>query len=71
MPNGHRITVGDLREQLSSYSAEAEITFGCTEAAVPLIFYRVKNRGPRDAKGADHLVQIELNELHEGDLPFR
>lgn len=68
MPEGHRITVGDLREQLAAYDAEAEITFGCTEAAVPLVFYRVKNRGPRNARGGAQLVQIELNELHEGDL---
>ncbi|MFN4229812.1 hypothetical protein [Parvibaculum sp.] len=71
MPKGHRITVGELRERLDEYDAEAEITFGCTEAAVPLVFYRVKNRGPRNAKGPDQLVQIELNELHEGDLPTR
>ena len=71
MPDGHRITVGDLREQLAAYDAEAEITFGCTENGTPLIFNRVKDRGPRDAKGADQLAHIELNELHEGDLPFR
>lgn len=64
----HRITVGDLRRQLAAYSEQAEITFGCTENAVPLIFYRVKNRGPRDAKPHEELVQIELNEMHEDDL---
>jgi hypothetical protein len=51
-----RITVGDLRKELASYSDDTEITFGCTLDAVPLIFYRVKARG-------DKLVQIELNEL--------
>lgn len=55
---GHRITVGDLREQLSGYSDDTEITFGCTLDAVPLIFYRVKTRGEK-------LVQIELNELRD------
>jgi hypothetical protein len=54
----HRITVGDLREQLSGYSDDTEITFGGTLDAVPLIFYRVKTRG-------DKLVQIELNELRD------
>lgn len=55
---GHRITVGELREQLSGYSEDTEITFGCTLDAVPLIFYRVKTRGEK-------LVQIELNELRD------
>ena len=55
---GHRITVGDLREQLSGYSDDTEITFGCTLDAIPLIFYRVKTRGEK-------LVQIELNELRD------
>lgn len=53
-----RITVGDLRRQLTGYSDDTEITFGCTLDAVPLIFYRVKTRG-------DKLVQIELNELQD------
>lgn len=52
----HRITVGDLRQQLSFYDDTTEITFGSTIEAVPLVFYRVKRRGP-------NLVQIELNEL--------
>lgn len=69
MPDGFRITVGDLRSRLAEYDDKAAITFGSTEAGTPLIFYRVKDRGPRDAKGADQLVQIELNELHEDDLP--
>src|ERR1700753_309884 len=60
----HRITVGELREQLNGYSDDTEITFGCALDAVPLIFYRVKTRGEK-------LVQIELNELRgeevEGD----
>ena len=56
-----RITVGELREQLSGYSDDTEITFGCTLDAVPLIFYRVKTRGEK-------LVQIELNELHDEEV---
>jgi hypothetical protein len=52
----NRITVGSLRRQLSEYSGDTEITFGCTIDATPLVFYRVKCRG-------DKLVQIELNEL--------
>jgi hypothetical protein len=53
-----RITVGDLRKELSFYSDDTEITFGHTLDAVPLVFYRVKTRG-------DKLVQIELNELYD------
>lgn len=49
------ITVGELRDQLNHYSDDTEISFGCTVAAVPLVFYRVKTRGEK-------LVQIELNE---------
>lgn len=52
----HRITVGDLRSRLQGFSDDYELTFGCTLDATPLIFYRVKSRGPK-------LVQIELNEL--------
>jgi hypothetical protein len=51
-----RITVGRLREELSGYRATDEITFGCTMNGDPLVFYRVKRRGP-------DLAQIELNEL--------
>lgn len=56
----HRITVGDLLEQLQGYAPDTEITFGCTRDAVHLIFYRVKTRGEK-------LVQIELNELRDDD----
>jgi hypothetical protein len=52
------ITVGDLRERLRGYPDGTEIDFGSTENAVPLEFYRVKDRGP-------NLIQIELNEVHE------
>lgn len=69
MPKGHRRTVGELRARLAEFDDEAEITFGCTEAGTPLVFYRVKNRGPVGANGGDQLAHIELNELHEGDLP--
>lgn len=71
MPDGFRITVGELRRDLSIYPDDADITFGCTENGTPLIYNRVKERGPRDVPEAERLVQVELNELHDGDLPFR
>lgn len=50
------ITLGELREMLAGYPDDMQMTFGATEEAVPLVFYRVKQRGPK-------LLQIELNEL--------
>jgi hypothetical protein len=61
-----RITVGDLKRQLEGYPDDAEITFGCTLDAVPLVFYRVKDRGK--VYGTEtRLIQIELNELRDED----
>ena len=60
----HRITVGELKEQLRLYSDDTEITFGNTLEAVPLVFYRVKTRG-------DKLVQIELNELRDENKTWK
>jgi hypothetical protein len=57
----HRITIGELKEQLTIWPDDFEITFGATSDAVPLVFYRTKQRGPR-------LVQIELNEITNEDL---
>lgn len=57
-----RITVGELRKELSAYHDDTEITFGCTDNAVPLVYERVKNRSPI---GKDTLIQIELRELHD------
>jgi hypothetical protein len=51
-----RITVGELRRQLSPFPDSMRITFGNTVEAVPLAFYRIKQRG-------DGLLQIELTEL--------
>ena len=50
-----RITVGRLRRELAGYSDDTEIDFGSTLAGTPLIYCRVKKRGPE-------LVQIELAE---------
>lgn len=51
-----RITLGDLKERLAGYPDDMQISFGATLAGAILVFYRVKQRGPK------HL-QIELNEL--------
>lgn len=59
----HRITVGELRERLRGYPDDAQITFGCTLDAVPLVFYRVKDRGNLPEGG--RIVQIELSELDD------
>lgn len=56
----YNVTVGELIEQLSMFPKSAEITFGCTEDATPLCFYRVKSRHSQD-----ELIQIELSELHD------
>ena len=50
------ITLGELRQLLAGYPDDMVITFGATREAVPLVFYRVKQRGEK-------LLQIELNEL--------
>lgn len=60
----HRITVGDLREMLRPWPNGAELTIGPATNAEPLVFCRVKGRGP-------NLVQIEVAEasfLMEGDV---
>ena len=56
-----RITVGDLRGQLSVFADDAELVFGSTMAGDTLIFYRTKRLG-------DDMVLIELNELTEESL---
>ena len=51
----HRITVGELRERLSLYSDDTEVTIGPTPNGEPVVFNRLKGRGEK-------LVQIELAE---------
>ncbi len=55
-----RITVGELRESLAGYPASTRIMFGSTRFGDPIVFYRVKRRGPA-------VVQIELNEIQDDD----
>lgn len=52
----NRRTVGYLMEKLSSIPPDTEVTFGSCTSGNPLVYYRVKDRGPG-------LVQIELNEV--------
>ena len=54
----NRSTVGDLREALRFYSDDTELKIGPVENAEPLVFCRVKGRGP-------NLVQIEVVEARE------
>lgn len=49
------LTVGELREELSAWPNDAEITFGSTAAGRPLYFLRFKNRGAK-------LLQIEVRD---------
>ncbi|MCH7565999.1 MAG: hypothetical protein IH968_19500 [Gemmatimonadetes bacterium] len=54
----NRITVGELREMLRFYSDDTELTIGPATNAEPLVFTRVKCRGP-------NLIQIEVAEARE------
>lgn len=51
------IPVGELREMLRSYSNDTELAIGPATNAEPLVFTRVKRRGP-------NLVQIEVAKAH-------
>lgn len=61
---GQRITVGELTRMLSGYPKDAEVSFTCPACDEPLLFYRLKNRGPIGG----FLIHVELNEIFEDDL---
>lgn len=54
----NRITLGELRENLRPWSDETELKIGPGANGEPLVFCRVKGRGP-------NLVQIEVLEARE------
>lgn len=56
----HRITVSLLREMLAAFEDDDEVTFGTTADGDPLLFHRLKNRGPIDGPA---IVHVELHEL--------
>jgi len=61
LANERTITVGELRRWLSGYPDDAEVIFGCSLDLNPLVFYRVKNRGPQGG----FLASIELTEIDD------